>query len=371
MISNKRALGFSKKVMAVASAIILTFMFMSFLPVHAAAAETNLVRLNMKSYGNHNATYDARILEIKPQYVIDNPPHGLYGEMYGYNSSSLLQNVASYQSAGIKVIGYITCGYEGAGGGDHYTSKWYSLDMQKKLITNMATLDHVDGVFIDECSDYPNTASKTYLKTLTSLAHSYGLITWGNTGVDQFDEWFFTEGGFDYMQSSESWQGQSLSAVQKKWGSRISVTGFNKNYTVDDAVRLTLDAWNKGLAFCYINTVEYVAIAPWFEQYANSLRTNGETPKPTSAPTMEGDVNLDGYVTTADAMLIARFKSGLLTLTEAQLQCADTNDDGIVSMADAMLISQWLVDPNGSLGVLFKPLWQSPADDSMLKPIPK
>ena len=86
---------------------------------------------------------------------------------------------------------------------------------------------------------------------------------------------------------------------------------------------------------------------------------------------MEGDVNLDGYVTITDAMLIAQFKAGLLILTEEQLQCADTTDDGIVSIADAMHISQWLVDPDGSLGVLFKPLWESPADDSMLQPIPK
>ena len=238
--------------------------------------------MNMKSYGNHNAAYDARILSIRPQYVIDNPPHGLYGEMESpqYTASWLLQNVAGYQAAGIKVIGYITSGYEGKGGDDGYATKWYSLDMQKKLITNMATIDHVDGVFIDECSEQPGTASKTYLKALTDLAHSYGLITWGNTGVDQFDEWFFTEGGFDYMQSSESWRGQALSSVQKKWGSRISVTGFNSSYTANDALRLTLDAWNKGLAYCYINTVEYVAIAPWFEQYAQMLRDNGGTVSP-------------------------------------------------------------------------------------------
>ena len=86
---------------------------------------------------------------------------------------------------------------------------------------------------------------------------------------------------------------------------------------------------------------------------------------------MEGDVNLDGYVTITDAMLIAQYKAGLLILTEEQLQCADTTDDGIVSIADAMHISQWLVDPDGSLGVLFKPLWESPADDSMLQPLPK
>jgi hypothetical protein len=224
------------------------------------------------SYGNHNAEYDARILKIHPRYVIDNPPHGLYGEMDGYNGTWLLRGIAQFQSAGIRVIGYLTAGYEGKGRADNQDPRWYSLDLNKKLITNMAALDHVDGVFIDECSDYPDAGSKAYLKALTDLAHHYGLITWGNVGVDQFDSWYFTEGGFDLMQSSEEWVGQELSSVQKEYGSRISVTGFKASYSLEDAIRLTLDAWKKGIAYCYINTVEYTAIAPWFEQYAAKIK---------------------------------------------------------------------------------------------------
>jgi len=244
--------------------------------------------MNMKSYGNHDTIscsdtigcvpYDERVLGIRPEYVIDNPPHGLYGEMdeqqyhEGYTYDYLLQDVAGYQAAGIKVIGYITSGYEGAGGDDHYDPYWYSLETNKMLITNMATLDHVDGVFIDECSDYPNAASKSYLQQLSDLAHSYGLIVWMNTGVDQFDEWYFTSGVADLMQSSEAWVGQSLSPVQQEWGDRIGVTGFKRSYTAQDAYELTIDAWCKGLAYCYINTVEYTKIAPWFEEYAGMLR---------------------------------------------------------------------------------------------------
>jgi hypothetical protein len=245
------------------------------------------LRLNMKSYGNHdelsfsstlgNVPYDERILAIRPQYVIDNPPHGLYGEMDDpqYTGTWLLQNVKLYQEAGIKVIGYISGGYEGSKGDEGYDATWYSLETNRTLITNMATLDGVDGVFIDECSDYPGAAAKLYLKTLSDLAHSYGLIVWGNTGVDTFDEWYFVEGGFDLMQSSEAWRGQELSPLQKKWGPRISVTGFRTSYTADEAYRLTLDAWNKGIGYCYINDAEYVSIAPWFEQYVAMLRQRG------------------------------------------------------------------------------------------------
>jgi hypothetical protein len=90
---------------------------------------------------------------------------------------------------------------------------------------------------------------------------------------------------------------------------------------------------------------------------------------PVHASLMEGDVSRNGHVTISDALMIAQYKAGMITLTANQLLCADTNDDGNVSMADAMHIAQWLVDPDGSLGVLHKLLWESPADDSMLQPV--
>jgi len=70
-------------------------------------------------------------------------------------------------------------------------------------------------------------------------------------------------------------------------------------------------------------------------------------------------------------MFIAQYTVGLRTLNESQLKCADTtDDDGNVDISDAMHIAQYTVDPDGSLGVLYKPLWESPADDDMMKPVP-
>ena len=83
---------------------------------------------------------------------------------------------------------------------------------------------------------------------------------------------------------------------------------------------------------------------------------------------MEGDTSLNDCVTVSDAMLIAQHLVGLVTLSDDQLESADTTDDGNVTISDAMHIAQWLVDPDGSLLVLFKPLWESPADDHMLPP---
>ena len=83
------------------------------------------------------------------------------------------------------------------------------------------------------------------------------------------------------------------------------------------------------------------------------------------SPLMEGDVShLNNCVSMVDAMFIAQYVVGIRDLNESQLECADTTDEGAVSMVDAMHIAQWVV------GTPFKPLWESPADDHMLKPKP-
>ncbi len=83
---------------------------------------------------------------------------------------------------------------------------------------------------------------------------------------------------------------------------------------------------------------------------------------------MEGDVNLGLSTDIVDAMFIAQYTVGLRTLDAGQLLCGDTNDDGVVDIVDAMHIAQYTVDPDGSGGVLFMPLWQLPEDEGLLPP---
>lgn len=232
------------------------------------------VRMVIKSYGRHTPAYDARILAIRPRYVVDNPLHGLYGVMPGRQTTPLLQDVQLYRDAGIKVIGYLTVGYEGKSSGGNLSPQWYSLETNKGLIRDMAIIDGVDGVFFDECSAFPNASSRQYLKELADYARSFNLLVWGNVGLDNFDPWFFTGAGFDYVHSTEDWRGQALTPVQKEWAHRISVSGFKQTYTADDAYNLTLDAWRKGVAFAYINDVDYTSMAPWFEEYASRLHAD-------------------------------------------------------------------------------------------------
>ena len=77
---------------------------------------------------------------------------------------------------------------------------------------------------------------------------------------------------------------------------------------------------------------------------------------------MEGDVNCDGCISLKDSTAIKLYLIDRIDLNESQLKRADTLDDGKVNMKDSTFIRQWLVDPS-------TPLWQSPADDDLLKPV--
>jgi len=87
------------------------------------------------------------------------------------------------------------------------------------------------------------------------------------------------------------------------------------------------------------------------------------------AVNVEGDANGDGVTNIVDAMFIAQYTVGIRTFDATQLLCADTTDEGLVNIIDAMHVAQFSVDPTGDGGVLFKQLWETPADDALVNPL--
>lgn len=84
---------------------------------------------------------------------------------------------------------------------------------------------------------------------------------------------------------------------------------------------------------------------------------------------VEGDANLDGVTNIVDAMYIAQYTVGLREFCSCACCCGDTTDDGLTNIVDAMHIAQFTVDPTCEGGVLYKPLWEAPADDDMINPL--
>ena len=74
-------------------------------------------------------------------------------------------------------------------------------------------------------------------------------------------------------------------------------------------------------------TIFYIYVEP-FEMIDPSLVTIG-------------DLNGDGKVNTADAVVILKASAGMITLDETQLLAGDTNHDGKVNTADAVLILKY------------------------------
>lgn len=61
-----------------------------------------------------------------------------------------------------------------------------------------------------------------------------------------------------------------------------------------------------------------------------------------NADIIHGDVNLDGYITSADAVLLSRYLVDMAELSTEQMLAADANDDGRVTSADAVYLSRIL-----------------------------
>lgn len=56
---------------------------------------------------------------------------------------------------------------------------------------------------------------------------------------------------------------------------------------------------------------------------------------------LHGDVNEDGAVDISDAMLLAKYYSGVRELTDRQLAAADVNGDGAVDVLDVTLLIEY------------------------------
>ena len=83
---------------------------------------------------------------------------------------------------------------------------------------------------------------------------------------------------------------------------------------------------------------------------------------------MVGDVNHDGRTDVADATIVFAFTMELEDLNANQLLAGDTTNDPDkhVDIADATHMFAYTMDPTGALGILYKPLWQSPEDCELL-----
>ena len=90
-----------------------------------------------------------------------------------------------------------------------------------------------------------------------------------------------------------------------------------------------------------------VVLGGWAYGYCGAGDTDGGVvpafkfnPKST-IPNKIGDINTDGKINSADALLVLQSSMGVITLTDTQKLLADVNEDGKINSTDALLILQY------------------------------
>jgi hypothetical protein len=225
--------------------------------VNAASAPASI---NLIYYGSNSSTTDQSIINANPEYLVNNSPAGPWGGN---------ANISKFMSAGIKYFEYIDGGYEGT------VSQAIPNDLQSNLnYINAIAKAGAYGVFIDEVSASPSASALNYLKQLADRAHSLGLKVVFNAGVDSWSDSLMNY--CDFINSSEVWNNNPLTASQIKWASRtwFLTQGVNDAAT---AANLTEAAWSKGVEAEYVCN-SYVALPTWLASYITLIESSSATP---------------------------------------------------------------------------------------------
>jgi len=243
-----------------AVAMIGAFSFTSIVAASRVNAASAPASINLIYYGSNSSTTDQSIINANPEYLVDNSPAGPWGGN---------ANISKFMSAGIKYFEYIDGGYEGT------VSQAIPNDLQSNLnYINAIAKAGAYGVFIDEVSASPSASALNYLKQLADRAHSLGLKVVFNAGVDSWSDSLMNY--CDFLNSSEVWNNNPLTASQIKWASRtwFLTEGVNDAAT---AANLTKAAWSKGVEAEYVCN-SYVALPTWLASYITLIESSSATP---------------------------------------------------------------------------------------------
>ena len=74
------------------------------------------------------------------------------------------------------------------------------------------------------------------------------------------------------------------------------------------------------------------------------IASNDVIPAEQTPEVLTGDLNGDGKVNTADAVIVLKYAAEMITLDDTQLLAGDTNHDGKVNTADAVLILKYAAE---------------------------
>ena len=215
-------------------------------------AVTGMIPICLVNYGSHSTSIDNAIIAAKPMFQIDNFVGGYWGG----------PSPANFNAAGILTFNYITGGYEGT----EYKSTEDALASNLTRIQAIAT-GGSKGVFLDEVSAQPNSASLSYLSQIYAKAHGLGLLVAFNPGEDDINVSLMSY--CDYICCSEAYNGQTLSATARQYASRVWLLTENIS-SASAAAAITKEAWAAGYLAHYA-CGDYNDLPSWLAAYVALL----------------------------------------------------------------------------------------------------
>lgn len=228
-----------------------------------------MIPLAVVAYWDWTTSITNAVVAALPDIVITNTPGGYWKGNC---------NPAAFTSHGIKILSYITGGYEG----DEYSGN----PTEDALASNIARIDAIaldgsTGVFLDEVSSTLNSARKTYLTAIRNECLAKGLLLAINPGDSSFDTWLF--GIADYVMTDEQYAGSAASTTEKTNLAKCIVVGYSSNMTAALADQYSNAAITAGFGHTY-HCNDYNDFPSWFATYVSGINGSVNPITPTPAP---------------------------------------------------------------------------------------
>ena len=246
-----------KKVPSLLTVLILSLAVLGSVLVPTQAVEAaETYPLAMVYYGQHDSYTDQRIVNARPEFLIDNTPAGFW---HGTCDS------AYFQSFGIKVFSYIDASYGAR-----------SLSSNYVLIDAIAA-EGTYGVFMDQASP----SATIYNQSIYNYAKSRGLVVMINPGMPYVDASIYSVA--DYVMTDEHYQGRPPTAVEAAHLSQTVVIGFGAT-SGQQAAAWSNAAWSNGFPYTWHEAIEYMSLPVWMEEYISLLTPPSGIPTPPPSP---------------------------------------------------------------------------------------
>lgn len=247
--------------------IIISLAFLQSATAQQVPCRPRIAMFNYHFHNDNSPNSDMSAIKAAlPELLIDNTPHGYWGEQNGYVGCK----PSEYIPLGIQVYSYIAGGYEGS----KYKNNIDSLSINLARISGIKA-DGATGVFLDEVSDFPTTAQKNYISAIATKCKQEGLKLILNTGIQYFDSWLMTQ--CDYILTDEKYKGTRQPTISEQpFLDRVIV--ISENITSDTAAaKLSIGARANGFGYSY-GCVEYINIPTWLNSYLAMIAQKPATP---------------------------------------------------------------------------------------------